>query len=247
MSVFSRAKRKVKSKLNQVIEDLGLSVFLNKRRYGNLSPADLRALIGKKDPVILDIGANDGVDSRWLARVFPEGQVYSFEPDPRAIARFKAKIDQTQISLQEMALGAENGTMTFYQSSGWPTGAKPPSEGAEWDYSGSLRPPKEASIIHPWLKFDHEIKVPVSRLDAWASEKNIQIVDFIWADVQGAEGDLIMGGGAFIHTVKAIYIEFSNQEEYAGQWNLEKIKESLPKHKLMKVFAHDALFVLDEN
>lgn len=34
----------------------------------------------KRDPIIFDIGANIGTYTTWMSRIFPEGKVYSFEP-----------------------------------------------------------------------------------------------------------------------------------------------------------------------
>src|ERR1700730_6732850 len=40
----------------------------------------LPMIIGKPDPVVLDIGANMGQFASRIARQFPDGQIYCFEP-----------------------------------------------------------------------------------------------------------------------------------------------------------------------
>ncbi len=47
------------------------------------------SLLQKPDPVILDIGCNDGTDAQCFLRLCPEAKLYCFEPDARAAARFK--------------------------------------------------------------------------------------------------------------------------------------------------------------
>jgi len=240
---MSNFKEYVKNTIYNNIYKFGLEIALNIRRYENLSPSHMRSLVKRDDPVILDVGANDGADSDWLGRLFPKGKIFSFEPDPRAIARFRKNVKRENVSLQELALGAENGVLPFHQSSGWPPGSERPFEGAEWDYSGSLHAPNDLKETHPWLKFDNIIHVPVMRLDDWAGSQNFDSVDFMWADVQGAENDLILGAGSFINNINVIYIEYSDKKEYDNQWDLDEIRMNLPNHTLFKKFRHDALFV----
>ncbi|MEY9162316.1 SAM-dependent methyltransferase [Sinorhizobium fredii] len=45
------------------------------------------SLLEKPDPVILDIGCNDGSDARRFLQLRPKAQLFCFEPDPRAAAR----------------------------------------------------------------------------------------------------------------------------------------------------------------
>lgn len=39
--------------------------------------------ITRENPIIFDIGANIGTFSTWFATTFPEGRIYSFEPQPQ--------------------------------------------------------------------------------------------------------------------------------------------------------------------
>ena len=50
---------------------------------------DIKILLNKENPVILEVGTNDGEDSEEFLKVFEKIQLYCFEPDPRAIKRFK--------------------------------------------------------------------------------------------------------------------------------------------------------------
>ncbi len=46
-----------------------------------------------------------------------------------------------------------------------------------WDYSGSIRKPKNHLVVHPWCKFEKEIIVKTKRLDTWCKEKEIDRID----------------------------------------------------------------------
>src|SRR3989344_6803761 len=57
-------------------------------RYGGcISKTTIKELLGKEDPVILDIGANDGDDTVEFLQHFKKAKVYSFEPHPENIKK----------------------------------------------------------------------------------------------------------------------------------------------------------------
>ena len=75
---------------------------------GDLADADFLRLIGRPDPVILDIGCNDGAEIDRFLKMFPKCQVHAFEPDPRPRARFKKHIRDKRVKLWPLAISAED-------------------------------------------------------------------------------------------------------------------------------------------
>ena len=60
-----------------------------------------------------------------------------------------------------------------------------------------------------------EIEVDCVSLDSYVEENKIEIIDFIWADVQGAEDYLILGGKkSFSEKVRYFYTEYSSKDKY---------------------------------
>jgi 2-O-methyltransferase len=195
-------------------------------------------LVGTPTPTVLDIGCNDGEATRMFLDLFDAPLVHSFEPDPRAQARFEKNTAGFPVNLHRMALGDFDGNTTFYQSSA--DGVVQPMK--EWDYSGSIRRPKDHLRVHPWCKFEKTITVPVRRLDTWAAENLPRAtVDFIWADVQGAEVDLIKGGLETLRRTRFFYTEYNNRELYEGQVNLETIMTMLPEFIIERRYTEDVL------
>lgn len=207
----------------------------------------IKKVIGNvKCPIIFDIGANDGEDSLWLANLFPYSTVYSFECDPRAIKRFKKKVgDHKRIFLQEYAVSKSNGKITFHQSDGQMAG-KEIDEG--WDYSGSIHKPKNHLVKYPWVKFENTIEVNTVRIDDWCLANNINHIDFIWMDVQGAELDVIEGGRDFVFkNANVLYTEYSEWEMYENQPNLKTLMQSLSNYRIEKRFRYDVLLMKKVN
>jgi FkbM family methyltransferase len=206
----------------------------------SLSVQEVSGLIGSvpNPGLILEVGANCGQTTVEFVQWMPDVRIICFEPDPRAIKKFKSNVRSPHVSLEEIAIGADNGTVMFHQSSGVehidPQG---------WDHSGSIRKPKTHLEVWPWVKFERQIPVPLMRLDDWAAANRIGTVDFIWADVQGAESDLLVGAQQVLSRTRFFYTEFSDDEWYEGQINFATLSACLPGFSLLHKFTNDALFV----
>jgi len=208
-------------------------------RSGALSAAEIRQLVGKDDPIIVEVGANCGQTTVELLKAMPGATIFAFEPEPRAIAKFRDAIASPNVHLYECAIGAVNGTISFHQSSG--------AEHLEgyrkgWDQSGSIRRPHSHLKVWPWVKFEKQITVPIMTLDDWSKQNQITHADFIWADVQGAESDLVEGAARFLKSSRYFYTEYSNDEWYEGQITLADLWKKLPDFDLVSRYAMDALF-----
>ncbi|MDO9530342.1 MAG: FkbM family methyltransferase [Syntrophales bacterium] len=190
------------------------------------------------NPTILDIGCNDGSTTLRFLEIFDSPKIFCFEPDPRAASRFKNKIgNRKEVSFYEYAISDRDGEETFYMSGG--QGSKIMPEG--WDYSGSIRKPKNHLIVHPWCKFEKEIIVKTKRLDTWCKEQEIDRIDFIWLDVQGAEIDVIRGGRSSLKNTRYLYTEYSNKELYEGQLSLKQLLKELSEFEVVIRYSDDIL------
>jgi len=215
-------------------------------KYVSLPTPDWPNILAKKNPVILDIGANDGGTSFVFHQTFPEAQIFSFEPDKRALERFKNRLISNPPFAQHCrvftdAVSDTDGELTFYASGG----RNPESnfhEG-EWDLSGSICKPKEHLKDNPWCTFDKKITIESCRLDSWSQQFANGLIDLIWADVQGAEGKLIEGGRETLSRTRFFYTEYYNHEVFEGQLNLQQILELLPDFEVLADYGSDVLLM----
>ena len=208
---------------------------------GEIDGLLLTKLINKENPVILEIGCNDGTHTKWFLDMFHKANIFCFEPDPRACERFRDSVNDDRVKLFKIAISDQDGEMEFYMSNGIPPTDAAKSIMKEWDLSGSLKKPKIHLEKHPWCKFDKVIKVNTMKLDSWAKQHNIKEIDFIWADVQGAEAELISGAKATLKNTKYFYTEYNDLELYEGQETLKQLLEKLPNFKVVKRYRNDIL------
>jgi len=207
-----------------------------------LSPKLFVHFLRKVDPTILEVGCNDGSHTIEFLQAFPKSRIFCFEPDRRAIHRFKQNVNDPRVILLPFAIGSVDGTTRFFPSGGNPLSKPDPKFPLDWDLSGSIHPPLNHLQEVPGVTFSNQEDVPIRRLDSVVRDLGIEKVDLIWADVQGAEADLISGGRQTLKKTRFLYTEYSDKELYAGQVNFHQLCALLPEFKLMHRLPHDVLF-----
>lgn len=186
------------------------------------SPQDALEIVRKilpSNPVILEAGAYDGSDAVNLARTWPNGMVYSFEPIGELFAKASQTITTAGVSnafIFNYALGDYVGAADMFVSEE-PNAPGVPSQ------SSSLLAPKE-HLVYFGTQFLRNTIVPVITIDAWAQEHNISHVDLLWLDMQGYELPALMASPKIFKTVKAVLMEVEFAELYAGQYQFDQVK-----------------------
>lgn len=210
--------------------------------YSELTAEQLRESAGRPDPVILEIGANDGGHTQWFLKTFENPTIYCFEPDPRAAGRWRKNVGiRPNVKLFELAMSDREGEVTFYQSGGARDGTHAEEMPEGWDLSGSIRKPKDHLIIEPGVTFERTIQVRTTSLDSWARENAIGDVDLIWMDVQGAERDVLGGGRRTLERARFLYTEYSERELYEGQYTFKQLVNALPGFEVVARYPADVL------
>ena len=132
-------------------------------------PYEYKSVQLEKDDIVIDAGANIGEFSA-LAGV--KGcKVYAFEPMPFIIEKYLSKTAEwnPNITICNYALSDKQGELVFY----------------EGDHIGS------SSFVK--TRDSNKIKVQSIDLDTWVEENKIPSVDFLKADIEGAERYMLMG------------------------------------------------------
>jgi FkbM family methyltransferase len=201
---------------------------------------DVVARVGHDARTVLEIGANDGTDTHRLLEAFPHATIHCFEPDPRALALLRDQGLGDRVRIHPSAVGAYDGVTTFFQSGGAPPGQEDQYPDG-WHRSGSIRAPKHHLDAYEWCRFDSSIEIPIVRLDTWAQAEGVGAVDFIWADVQGAEGDMVAGGPNLFANTRFMLTEYSDEEMYEGQATLRSLRRLLRGWRVVIRYRDDVL------
>ena len=164
--------------------------------------------------VIFDIGSRDCLQSIEFYNNFPNSTVYAYECNPTTLDLCKKNIEKysDRIQLIEGAVCDYDGNITFYpiNTEKTVTSWKDGNPGASSLFKSNNSYPYETYI-------QDEVSTNCHRLDTVMNKYNIEKVDIIWMDLQGAELLALKGLGDKLKGVKYIYTEVSHRPIYENQ------------------------------
>ena len=80
------------------------------------------------------------------------------------------------------------------------------------------------------------VTVTTRRLDAWASERGIDCVDFVWLDVQGAERRVLAGmRETLARSRAAVVFEFESDYAEDPPGEIRDILDTIPEHRVFRI------------
>jgi FkbM family methyltransferase len=148
--------------------------------------------------VVFDVGAHAGQFAKLFSRLAPSGQVYAFEPSPYTLSLLRPVLAWNRIPNVEIVpagLSAEAGEA--------PLSTPIKKSGVRGFGLASL-----AGVSAGREKSDET--VPLETLDGFVERKSITRLDFIKADIEGWEFNMLRGGARSIARFKpALYLEIS--------------------------------------
>jgi FkbM family methyltransferase len=181
---------------------------------------------------LVEIGCWTGNDTLEFRNIHPNARIVGFEPDPRNVEELKRKTIDKMIELYPLALSNTNSECKFYLSEGLT---------CKHTCSSSLKQPTGHLTWHPSVVFPTSTMVQTIRLDDFEPLKNTKI-DFIWADVQGAEDLVFSGAAETLKRTHYVYTEYCNTQLYDRQLNLQEILTLFgPDWRVVHDFGGDVL------
>ena len=148
----------------------------------------------KKNPVILDGGANIGISAIHYKRLFPGATITSFEPDPWACELLRRNLADNKIGdveIVEKALWTSNGRTSFF------------SEGA--DANRVVRAGDDVKHLTTLTPSGKQFDVETVRLADYLAQREYDLVKL---DIESAEADVIVDCGDTLRNVRNLVIEF---------------------------------------
>ena len=195
--------------------------------------------IKKENPTIFDVGTFDGSDSLDFLKLFENPSIYAFEADKRSVDIFKKYVGDRPINLVETALSNVDGEIEFYQSESETRRHTRYDYEKTWSASGSVKKPVNHLTVFPDIQFELN-KVKSIKLDTWISDKNIDLIDIMWVDVNGGEEEFLDGGKkTIIEKVNYLYIEFNGVDDrklYEDCYTANQIKDILPNFEELGIY-----------
>ena len=158
--------------------------------------------------VILEVGASRGdyvllLQALTVDGAAPSIHYHGFEPGSEAFAVLERRLADPGLdpwtTVNQLAVGAQSGTVTFNRVAG---------EGSE---ISSIHPQRVAGAI-PFEVVPET--VPITTIDAYASQAQIAHVLFLKIDAEGNDRDVIAGARGLLERQAVDFIQF----EYNASW-----------------------------
>lgn len=146
---------------------------------------------------VLDIGANIGISSVYLATIFPQAQVFAFEPSPENVPLLKRNTEPFgRVKIVPLALGEKDGTLEFFASE------------AAANFGGFSRYGAGSDT-------GRKTSVPVRHAARLLSDTGIVSADVIKIDVEGSEWEVLSTlGEDFLSRAKYISGELHGHRDF---------------------------------
>ncbi len=159
---------------------------------------------------VVDGGANAGQFARASAETWPGARVYSFEPLPALASMLRRNLQNLgqRVHIEEVALGASAGTVTFYET----------------PYS------LQSSALKPTGTTYEQITVRQARLDDLLRDASLQPPVLLKLDLQGYELEALKGATETLAKSDAVLLEAGFETSYEGEPSFEMLRAFLATH-----------------
>lgn len=138
---------------------------------------------GRKDPMIIDCGANIGMSIIFFKKLYPQCKIIAFEPDVKVFSALKKNIGSfgyKDVELYNKAVWSSETELDFH---------------AEGSWGGRITKPGDVEKI---------VRVPTVRLKDYLDRR----VDFLKIDVEGAETEILKDCSTSLNMVDHLFLEY---------------------------------------
>jgi len=181
----------------------------------------------KNVEVIFDIGSCHCLESVEFAKKYKNSKVFAFEANPESyqVCLNNSK-NYPSIEVINQAINDYDGSCKFYPMdkdktiTTWEDG----NQGASSLYRAN------GAYDHIEKYVQYEIEVPCTRIDSFCNKNNIDHIDIVWMDLQGAELKALQSMGSILDTIQIIHTELEVNPMYEGQCLFSDVNQFLTQN-----------------
>ena len=200
--------------------------FLKENKYNNFK-------------LLIDIGAHKGESIKLFSKNFIIKKIISFEASPINFEYLKKKIkdnkqgyNNTEIVLENTALGAEDKIIEFNQFNESSSSTIKEIDKESKYYKRKFRLINFLNNKETYQK----IKIKISKLKDYIEKNNIKKIDFIKIDTEGYEFEILLGLENKIKLVDIIMFEHHYDNMIKKGYTFENINKLLIKNNFNKIY-----------
>lgn len=187
-----------------------------------------------EDPVIFDVGANEGRYADFMLSVFPKANLYCFEPHPKTFSRLEERVKgKSNVKTFNLALGSERGSSLLFERSDHPEGSE----------MASLH----KSVITDFHKTKSvAIDTVIETVDSIVATHKLEKIDFLKVDVEGHELEVLKGAAQTIKDNKLKIIQFEfNHPNVESKVFMSDFRKLLEGYQFFRLLENGIMQVID--
>lgn len=161
-----------------------------------LTGKDYPVLYGKYyDPkIIVDIGAHVGSAARYFASIFPNAQIFSYEPHPMSFLLLERNVEciKNNVHIHNAGLGDKDEKLKLYDG---------------------VVNTMQASLTKNEENLENFFEVNIIKATDALKEHDIKKIDILKIDTEGAEMPILLDIKEFLDDTDYILIEYHSEED----------------------------------
>ena len=191
-------------------------------------------IVKKNELIIFDIGAHDGGSIVRFENIFPDAEIFSFEPTKKLYDKM-SKLSTKKNKIFNYALSNFDGEKKFCQyeyQSGKTNSFYPMVENSKYKYQRT-KSNNETEAIK---------SVKVKKLDTFLEENKISNIDLLKIDTQGAEIEILKGAEKILNSknINVIELEYILGIAHEFRSSLYELEEMLHKNNYKLIAIENA-------
>lgn len=250
----------IKKYIKKIFNQIGLDIKKYNKEFINLSFDKIILNILDENPIIFDVGANEGQSINKYLKIFSKPIIHAFEPLNEQFYKLETQYkSHKNITLNNFALGDREEIKKFYKAKKSSTSSfNKFNFNSEWI---KLRSKQHNTSIENFVETIDDIKI--STLDNYCTNNKINTIDLLKIDTQGYEDKVLEGAKNTIQNNKINiiiceimfddayekYFNFSDIEKYLINNNFRMVGIDLINNSLFSgvVFFADVMYINKKN
>jgi FkbM family methyltransferase len=182
---------------------------------------------GEKARTVIDVGAYLGETAHWFSVLFPNATVWAVEPFPESFAKLALKSSNKLKPFNFAVTNFDGSVELYYNSIPHTSGIYPINSESSDSLSVAQQGESGAAAVNSSVG---SVMVDARSLNSFVAEQNIQEIDLLKIDVQGAEVDVLKGSGQILNRVAVVLIEISLYDYYEKSSTIGDVESYLSPH-----------------
>lgn len=195
----------------------------------------IKYLIRKNNPIIFDVGANNGVSAKEFKQWWPDSIIHSFEPQEECweeLNILERKYNDNSIIVNKCATGNRPTKDAPFYTHDITTGQsgfhKINLQSEDSIHLDKIKQKENLKELNKYKNsLNHERKVEIIRLDDYMKQNNIESVHILKIDTQGYEPEVLEGLGERLSDIDLVITELMFYDFYERGLSFSDIEKYL--------------------